>query len=478
MDSGPLPAGGLRVANKYELKMTKGALALARHWESDPDRPTRPPLGGGGVRAGLPGPSTKGRVSTRWSERSRRHMRFEFGALPWERLGRRPAMITLTYPGDWDLWVPDSRTLHRHREALKERWRRRFGTPIGVWVTEFQKRGAPHLHLYVGLPDEVSEAEYEGLQRRTIARRHAEVRLGPWEARRRQRAPRGEFAMWLRTAWWEVVGSELKRHHGRGVDIATAFFSEQAEQQANRVRVAEYFWRESGKWAQKQPPAGFGSMRFYGRWGQREGFEPVVGKAELDELVALELRRMLRRMRLGKMREAAKRTGRKVRPGSGRSRGRDGLVVFGVDGTVIGPRLIACAREIAIEKAARRAQEPSRVLRDSRWVARAFSELEVSDTPVDLFDDDWSDVPFDDERDELYEEYLADVEERERQLVAAMEARVAAQDRERRRAIARREDGWAGARSARGRTGGRRRATGPPEPPGLSHGSEAGTEAS
>jgi hypothetical protein len=29
-------------------------------------------------------------------------MRFEFGALPWELLGRRPVMITLTYPREWD----------------------------------------------------------------------------------------------------------------------------------------------------------------------------------------------------------------------------------------------------------------------------------------------------------------------------------------------------------------------------------------
>jgi hypothetical protein len=72
-------------------------------------------------------------------------------------------MITLTYTGDWDVWVGDARELHKHREALRSRWTRRFGTPIGVWVTEFQKRGAPHLHMYMALPDEVSDKEYLGL---------------------------------------------------------------------------------------------------------------------------------------------------------------------------------------------------------------------------------------------------------------------------------------------------------------------------
>ena len=33
-----------------------------------------------------------------------------------------------------------------------------------------------------------------------------------------------------------MVGSELKASHGRGADIATAFFSEKAEAQANRVQ--------------------------------------------------------------------------------------------------------------------------------------------------------------------------------------------------------------------------------------------------
>jgi hypothetical protein len=235
--------------NKFKLTTTRGALQLARTWEPDAEGLLRPPTGGGGTNAALPGPSTAGRVSTKWSPRSRQRMRFEFSALPWEMLGQRPVMITLTYPGEWEVWVPNSRVFTRHREALQERWRRRYGTPIGVWVTEFQTRGAPHLHLYVALPDEVSDSEYRALQKRTIDRRVAERRLGPYRARKQLRAPNGEFGKWLRTAWWKVVGSELPAHHGRGVDIATAFFSAQAEEEANRVRVAEYFWRESGKWA-------------------------------------------------------------------------------------------------------------------------------------------------------------------------------------------------------------------------------------
>ena len=154
--------------------------------------------------------------------------------------------------------------------------------------------------------------------------------------------------MWLRTAWWEVVGSELAAHHGRGIDIAAAFFSEDAADSANRARVADYFWRESGKWAQKQPPEGFGSLKFYGRWGSKEGFRPIVTEAELDEAAAYELRRILRRMQEGKLREAAARYGRRPMRGAGRSRGRDGLTVFDVDGRDLGPALLSLASQLAL----------------------------------------------------------------------------------------------------------------------------------
>jgi hypothetical protein len=302
-------------------------------------------------------------------------MRFDFSALPWEMLGPRPVLITLTYPGEWRLWVEDARELHKHREAFKERWRRRFGTPVGVWVTEFQQRGAPHLHLYLGLPDEVTEQEYIGLRKRTLRRKGLEQQLPSYEARRRMRAPAGPFGLWLRTTWWEVVGSELPAHHGRGVDIATVFFSDQAETTANRARVAEYFWRESGKWAQKVPPDGFGGMKFYGRWGQKQGFNPVVSMTELDERTGLELRRVLRRMMVGKLREAAAKTGRKVPRSFGRSRGRDGLTVFNVNGYVVGPRLVEWATQIAVQKAA--TEMTPRVLTDRRGMPRAFSEIEI-----------------------------------------------------------------------------------------------------
>ena len=346
--------------NKYDLKLTRNAIALERRWVPDPGGKFRAPIGGGGARAGMPGLSTRGRVSMAWSARSRRNMRFEFSALPWELLGARPAMITLTYPGDWQLYVPHSAEFVRHRENFKERWRKKYGPPIGVWVTEFQKRGAPHLHLYAGIPDDVSDDDYRLLQDRTTARRRREYDLGRFEARRRAPMVPGEFGEWLRTIWWEVVGSGLPAHLQRGVDVTVAFYSERASAETNREKVAEYFWRESGKWLQKRPPEGFGPLKFYGRWsgGKGGGFNPVVDRSVLDERAGLELRRMLLRLKLNRMRAEAARFGRNVPRSKARSRGRDGLKVFGVKGVDIGPRLVALAEDLALEKAGRPDRSP------------------------------------------------------------------------------------------------------------------------
>src|SRR5207248_5492258 len=73
------------------------------------------------------------------SARSRMNMRRLFVSLPWELVGRRPALISLTYPGLWQWWVPDGRRWEAHPRAFERRWVRRWGEPlVGVWVKEFQ----------------------------------------------------------------------------------------------------------------------------------------------------------------------------------------------------------------------------------------------------------------------------------------------------------------------------------------------------
>jgi hypothetical protein len=60
-----------------------------------------------------------------------------------DRTGRLPAMLTLTYPGDWLRVARDAETVKRHFWALCKRYERTWGEPlIGPWKLEFQRRGA------------------------------------------------------------------------------------------------------------------------------------------------------------------------------------------------------------------------------------------------------------------------------------------------------------------------------------------------
>jgi hypothetical protein len=314
------------VPNEYAVSVTRSAVRLERHWTPSENEWDRPAWGGGGTAAGKAGASTAGRVVRDWSVRSRNNMRWQFSGLAWEELGRRPAMVTLTYPREWRAWAPCGRTVRRHLEAFKERWRRRWGTPIrGVWVREFQERGAPHVHLYVGLPDAVSDEEYRSLVGRTMRRRRLTEKVGKYEARRRAGSVQSEgaFAQWLLAAWSGCVGSGDALHARFGADVAPFFWGATATEAAagnvNWGRVAEYLWHESGKWGQKQVPEDFGSPgRSWGKWGVRV----VVGQGELDRATAMELRRAL--WGLWRSRSTEK-------PRPRKPRGRDGLTVYGVD---------------------------------------------------------------------------------------------------------------------------------------------------
>lgn len=218
-------------------------------------------------------------------------LRREVRALPWERLGRRALLVTLTYPGDWRRWVPDEGTFRRHVLAFVARWTRRWGEkPEGLWVVEYQRRGAPHLHMYVRLPESVSEADFRVLQERT-GREKARKRQGT-QVWGKKEPVAGEFGMWARTAWAEVVGTQGwdRGHHVAGVDMVTFFAAGYEWSVVDGVQVGEYLAGEIGKRHQKKPPSGFGCGHQWGKWS---GFGPVVrwqGALEPELAVALESR--------------------------------------------------------------------------------------------------------------------------------------------------------------------------------------------
>jgi len=58
-------------------------------------------------------------------------------------------MVTLTYPGEWS---KDGKEVKKHLHAFLVWCRRYFVSPSYLWFLEFQKRGAPHIHMLLDSP--------------------------------------------------------------------------------------------------------------------------------------------------------------------------------------------------------------------------------------------------------------------------------------------------------------------------------------
>jgi len=170
-------------------------------------------------------------------------------------------MVTLTYPGNWEELAANGPAVAKQFRAFQERWYRRWGERTrGVWIREFQTRGTPHFHMYVGLPEGLDDDEYKALVRRTIRRKQAERTKGKFEARRTAGYLDGPFGRWLLRAWNEIVKGG-RYHAKRGADVAPMFWGGTVQEaEAGRVnwaKISNYLWRESGKWGQKTAPDGF-----------------------------------------------------------------------------------------------------------------------------------------------------------------------------------------------------------------------------
>ena len=204
-----------------------------------------------------------------WSRKSRAAMVARLCSLDYSEMladpARPPAMITLTYPSDWEAVVPDGNTAKRHLRAFQKRYQRSFGESLrAIWKMEFQRRGAVHFHLFC-VP------------------------------------PRGvKFRSWLSENWTDIVSppdpDERIKHQkaGTGLDYETGLRSYDAK------RVAVYFSKHGSanygdKEYQNTPPDEWiaaGSVgRFWGYWH----LCPSISTVEICEDDALFVSRVLRR---------------------------------------------------------------------------------------------------------------------------------------------------------------------------------------
>jgi hypothetical protein len=296
-----------------------------------------------------------GRGAKGMSERSRREMWRWVLSLPFDLLGDRPLWITLTYPGDWRRWVPDGRTLERHRRAFGEAWYRGFGErPIGFWSKEFQlAEGRPHLHLLMKGPESMSEADYRGFQMLTRlgnsnVRKHGK-QDGRWWTPPISQLFGGETATEL-LRWWSqiVTDGTVENHARRGVNVRTVFYAKDdaVATGMRRSAIAAYMAGEAAKAGQKVPPDGFGTVgRYFGTFGYQAGFKPTVELLEVDEDVWYQLNRRL--TLLDSMRKRAR--GRPVSDDAKKRKHWQGLTVGGVGPDEYG-KLYARSYEAAVRK--------------------------------------------------------------------------------------------------------------------------------
>lgn len=211
-----------------------------------------------------------------WSPRSRSRMVLALGSLdyaPLFALGT-PAMVTLTLPGDWLTVAPTARAFKRLFQALLKRIGRAWGPQWLrlVWKEEFQRRGAPHLHLFMAIPT----GARGGLP----------------------------FRAWLSKAWADVVAHpdpEQRRRHelaGTGIDYREGLRARDPK------RLAVYFSKHGGagggKEYQHQPPAEWidadGQGEGTGRiWGYR-GLQKVCAAVDIPEEDFTAAKRTLRRL--------------------------------------------------------------------------------------------------------------------------------------------------------------------------------------
>lgn len=92
-----------------------------------------------------------------------------------------PYFVTLTYP---KMWAENPKEWKRHLDLLFRRIKYKYPNFSAIWKLEFQKRGAPHYHLFIW---GVGNKEF--------------------------------FKVWISRVWFEVVGSGDIKHLKAGTQV-------------------------------------------------------------------------------------------------------------------------------------------------------------------------------------------------------------------------------------------------------------------
>ncbi|MDI1338129.1 MAG: hypothetical protein PSU94_18260, partial [Lacunisphaera sp.] len=194
-----------------------------------------------------------------------------------------PAMVTLTLPGDWLAVAPTAAVMARKFDRFAKAYIKKWGPLSCIWKREFQRRGAPHYHLWMVPP--VPQARMQ------------------------------EFREWLSLAWTRVLFSDQPGRNmghasgcvcsewcrslaaGTGVDFVAALRARDPN------RLAEYFLKESGhseaKAYQNGAPVEWAGQSIGRFWGVR-GLEKSVRTVMVNPEHQYRVWRVMRRVRLAR----------------------------------------------------------------------------------------------------------------------------------------------------------------------------------
>lgn len=172
------------------------------------------------------------------------------------------SMVTLTYPASYPM---DSARIKRDLDAFLKALKRRSHSGMEyLWILEFQKRGAPHFHIW--LSHDLGENLVE--LRRPAPKKPAKV------------SPRHQE--WCLETWYRIVDSGDEKHRRAGACW-------EAVRDANGAR--KYLVKECSKKWQKALPDGWeGSGRW---WGTSRGvkknipFPITLTAQEVEKMLAI-----------------------------------------------------------------------------------------------------------------------------------------------------------------------------------------------
>lgn len=247
-----------------------------------------------------------------WSRRSRANMVLRLSELDYrplfEDMTSLPAMVTLTYPGDWESVAPDGRMVKRHLEAFIKRFERAWGQEwSGLWKLEFQERGAPHFHLFMVPPvgyagqyrQLMHEAELENYRVRKEVLSQFRLPAGRKPYFRKMSNDGLSFEKWLSNTWADIVGAKKGKARDDHIKAGTRVDYNDGLKAADPRRLSVYFSKHGlfkAKDYQNEVPELWQENGGPGRfWGYR-GLKPLRRQAVLSPEDHLLLARTLRKL--------------------------------------------------------------------------------------------------------------------------------------------------------------------------------------